>query len=199
MSHRTFDESGVLTKKLILYFSAYDLNRVIADQEELLRYIPHRHEMEQLTAIVYEDPQKHIIVGYKDITENEFWVRGHMPGLPLMPGVLMCEAAAQICSYYTRRHDLGGSHVLGLGGMDNIRFRDVVRPGSRLVIVIRLTKIRPRAMVVCRFQNFVEQSLVCEGLIKGVPLPDLEDRSSEQLAARTTGDSATGDRAAGSA
>ena len=57
--------------------------------------------MEQLTAIVHVDPEKHLVAGYKDVGNDEFWVRGHMPGYPLMPGVLMCEAAAQLCSYYT--------------------------------------------------------------------------------------------------
>ena len=192
MRHRPIEESDVTAKELILDFSEYDLNRVIVDQEELRHYLPQRYEMEQLTAIVYEDPKRHICIGYKDVTENEFWVRGHMPGMPLMPGVLMCEAAAQICSYYTRRHNLGGSNVLGFGGMDGIRFRDVVRPGSRLVVVDQMIKIRPGAMVVCKFQNFVEQSLVCEGVIKGVPLPDFSDRSSEQLASRAAGGGTAG-------
>ncbi len=47
---------------------------------------PQRFEMEQLTAVVYVDEKDYACVGYKDITDKEFWVRGHMPGLPLMPG-----------------------------------------------------------------------------------------------------------------
>ena len=169
-------------KEQILDFSEIDLNRVLVDEKELERFIPQRYEMQQLTAIVYEDPQRHICAGYKDVRDDEFWVRGHMPGMPLMPGVLMCEAAAQMCSYYTRRYGLEGSSILGFGGMDEIRFRGVVRPGSRMVVIAKLLKIRPGAMIVCRFQSFVEQSLVCEGVIKGIPLPNM---AFQPVASRT--------------
>ncbi len=156
---------------LILEHSAYDLNHVVADINEIRRINPQRYEMEQLTAIVYEDPVKFITVGYKDLTPNEFWVRGHMPGTPLMPGVLMCEAAAQLCSYYAIKLDLIGTQMIGFGGLDEVRFRDLVFPGSRLVIVAELLKIRRNALVICRFQEFVDQVLVCEGQIRGVALP----------------------------
>ena len=62
---------------------------------------PHRFEMEMLSAVVLLDPARKLVVGYKDLTAQDFWVRGHMPGYPLFPGVLMCEAAAQLCCYYT--------------------------------------------------------------------------------------------------
>jgi hypothetical protein len=62
----------VATKTLILDFSAYDLDKVLADAEEIRRYNPQRHEMEQLTAVVYDDPEAGICVGYKDVTPHEF-------------------------------------------------------------------------------------------------------------------------------
>ena len=77
-----------------------DTSRVLADQEGIRRINLQRFEMEQLSAIVSVDRDQHLIVGYKDVLPDEFWVRGHMPDYPLMPGVLMCEAAAQLCSYY---------------------------------------------------------------------------------------------------
>jgi 3-hydroxyacyl-[acyl-carrier-protein] dehydratase len=166
-------------KDLILDFSEYDLNQVVADLDAIRRYNPQRYEMEQLTAIVFEDPERQICVGYKDHSHDEFWARGHMPGLPVLPGVLMCEAAAQMCSYYSQKHDLLGAKMLGFGGMDEIRFRDPVFPGERLVIVSQVLKLRRGAMIVCRFQGFVRETLVCEGNIKGIPLP------ADRLAAAT--------------
>lgn len=157
-------------KHLILDFGAYDLSRVVDDQTGIRRVNPQRFEMEQLTAICYEDTERHVAVGYKDVREDEFWVRGHMPGAPLMPGVVMLEAAAQLCSYHTIKHNLLGSTAVGLGGVESIRFRGPVRPGDRLVVVAELTRVRPGALVTCRFQEFVEQELVCEGTIKGFPL-----------------------------
>ena len=63
-----------------------------------------------------------------------------MPGMPLMPGVIMCEAAAQLSSYYAVKHKLMDG-MMGFGGMEEIRFRGVVRPGDRFVIVTRMLKV----------------------------------------------------------
>ena len=158
-------------KDLILDFSAYDLNRVVADREEIRKYNPQRFEMEQLTAIVYDDLERGIVVGYKDVSPDEFWVRGHMPGMPLMPGVIMCEAAAQLCGYHVQRHNLMDAKMLGFGGMDQVRFRGTVVPGDRLVIAAQKLQLRPGAMVRSRFQCFVREQMVCEGQIRGIPIP----------------------------
>jgi 3-hydroxyacyl-[acyl-carrier-protein] dehydratase len=162
----------VPAKDLILDLAEIDFSHVVADMEEVRRYNPQRYEMEQLTAIVFDDYKRMICAGYKDITQNEFWVRGHMPGMPLMPGVLMCEAAAQMCSYYAHKHKLlGDCKVVGFGGMEDVRFRDPVRPGDRLVVVCKMLKVRAGSIVVCRFQEFVGNSMVADGKIKGIPLP----------------------------
>src|SRR3954452_12325032 len=68
-----------------------DTSRVLVDREGIRRGNSQRYEMEQLTAVVAIDTEQHLIIGYKDITPDEFWVRGHMPDYPLMPGVLVCE------------------------------------------------------------------------------------------------------------
>ncbi len=158
-------------KNLILDFSQYSLDRVLADINEIRRYNPQRHEMEQLTAIVYDDRENGIVVGYKDVTLNEFWIRGHMPGMPLMPGVVMCEAAAQLCSYHVQRHDLMGAEMVGFGGMDEVRFRGMIVPGDRLVIAAQKLQLRHGAMIRCRFQCYVREQIVCEGQIRGIPIP----------------------------
>lgn len=165
------EDSRVAGKDLILDFSEYDLDTIVADQEAIRSFNLQRFEMEQLTAIVYEDLDRKIVAGYKDVTHDEFWIRGHLPGMPLMPGVIMCEAAAQMCSYCVQRFNLMGTRSVGFGGMEDIRFREPVRPGSRLVIVAQLLKARPNVLITSRFQGFVNQSLVVEGIIKGVPLP----------------------------
>jgi 3-hydroxyacyl-[acyl-carrier-protein] dehydratase len=169
-------------KDLILDFSEYDVNHCVADIKEIRRWNQQRYEMEQLTAIVFEDPQRRICVGYKDYGPDEFWVRGHMPGKPVLPGILMCEAAAQLCNYFAMRHGLMASEMLGFGGLDRVRFRDMVLPGDRLVIVSALMKVRPAAMIVSQFQGFVRQSLVCEGEIRGVPLPTERLTNQQSLA-----------------
>jgi 3-hydroxyacyl-[acyl-carrier-protein] dehydratase len=158
-------------KDLILDPSAYDVDHVLADIEVIRRYNPQRFEMEHLTAIIYDDVEQGICAGYKDITPGEFWVRGHMPGMPLMPGVIMCEAAAQLCAYFVQRHNLMDGKMLGFGGLDNVRFRGTVVPGDRLVIVSEKLQLRPGAMIRSRFQCFVGDQRVCEGEIRGIPIP----------------------------
>lgn len=158
-------------RDFIIDVSRLDLEKIVADVEDIRRYNPQRHEMEQLTAIVYDDPEAGICAGYKDITPDEFWCRGHMPGMPLMPGVVMCEAAAQLCSFFVQKHDLMGAEMMGFGGLDEVRFRGVVRPGDRLVSIAQKLNIRRGAMVRCRFQCFVDGNMVCDGKIQGIPLP----------------------------
>jgi 3-hydroxyacyl-[acyl-carrier-protein] dehydratase len=160
----------VAKKSLILDFSEYDLSNVVADIEEIRKYNPQRYEMEQLTAICYESRETNTCVGYKDLGPDEFWARGHMPGMPLMPGVIMCEAAAQLASYYSHRYRLMQGGIIGFGGLEEVRFRGLVRPGDRFIIVDRLLKLR-RSIMTCEFQCFVGHNLVCEGVLKGVALP----------------------------
>src|SRR4030088_3029906 len=83
-----------------------DLGCIVADKEAIRKVNPQRFECEQLDAIVMVDPVNHVAAGYKDVRADEFWVRGHLPGYPLMPGILMCEASAQLCSYYSVKKGL---------------------------------------------------------------------------------------------
>lgn len=151
-----------------------DFTRVVADTEKIREVNPQRFEMEQLTAIVYLDPEQHIIAGYKDVRPDEFWVRGHMPGYPLMPGVLMCEAAAQLCGYYISTQGYGAGDFIGFGGMENVRFRGVVRPGDRLVLIGKALRLH-RRQTIFNVQGFVGSTIVFHGDIIGVPLSRKEE------------------------
>lgn len=171
-------------KDLIVEVSKLDFENPVADIEEIRKYNPQRHEMEQLTGVVYEDTENHICVGYKDITTDEFWVRGHMPNMPLMPGVVMLEAAAQLCSYYVQKHDLLGSAMVGFGGLEDVRFRDPVLPGCRLLLMSELIKCRRGRMLISRFQGVVGESIAVEGIIKGIPIPVEALRAMQEKSAK---------------
>ncbi len=148
-----------------------DIDRPIAGIEAIRALNPQRHEMEQLTAILYEDIERNACAAYKDVTQDEFWVRGHMPGMPLMPGVIMLEAVAQLSSYFTQKHDLLGAAMVGFGGVDEVRFRGVVTPGDKLILMVLLEKARRGRMIVAGFQGVVDGNLVLEGKLRGIPIP----------------------------
>ncbi len=147
-----------------------DFDQPIYDIDAIRQVNPQRCEMEHLTAIVHVDRENHGLVGYKDITENEFWVQGHMPGYPLMPGVIICEAGAQLAGFYARKFSLLGGDFLGFGGMDDIRFRAPVYPNSRLILMARCTKLRPKIRAVNQVQGIVDGKMVFSGSIIGVPI-----------------------------
>ena len=158
-----------MSRDLLFDVTQLDFAKVLADREGIRKLNPQRFEMEQLDAILHIDPSQHLIVGYKDVHADEFWVRGHMPGYPLMPGVLICEAAAQLTGYYLVSQKLMGGDFVGFGGMENVRFRNPVYPGDRLVLVAKATKLN-RRQTVCMVQGFVKNVLVFNAEILGVPL-----------------------------
>ena len=159
-------------KDFIVDPASIDYSNIVADLDEIRLHVPQRDAMEQLTAIVHDDPETNICIGYRDLSpEGEFWHSGHMPGIPVMPGVIMCEVAAQVCTYHSHRHDLLGCEVMGFGGLDHVRFRGIVYPGDRLGVVCQVTNIRRGRIIAARFQAFVGEKIACEGQIRGVPLP----------------------------
>lgn len=169
------------TKEPLVPFDDYDVNVVIADIDAIRQFNPQRFEMEMLTAIVMEDFERQSVVGYVDTSPDDIWCRGHMPGMPLMPGVLMCEAAAQLASFYVQKYDVMGAEMMGFGGLEEVRFRGTVRPGDRLIIQCKQVKVRRGALVVCQFQGFVEENLVVEGQILGIPLPAAALRAADTV------------------
>jgi 3-hydroxyacyl-[acyl-carrier-protein] dehydratase len=113
--------------------STLNYDRPLFGIDEIRALNPHRHEFEMLTGVVYLDPSRHVIVGFKDARADDFWARGHMPGFPLFPGVLMCEAGAQLCGFYYGHQKVGvPGALLGLATIEEARFLRPVRPGERL-------------------------------------------------------------------
>lgn len=143
----------------------WDAKHVIANLDAIRRYNPQRFEMEQLTAVVYEDADQHTCVGYKDLAINEFWVRAHVSHAPVMPPTLMCEAAAQLANYYALKHELYAAQG-GFVALKDVRCRGIVRPGERLFVLAKLLKIRG-TLLTCQFQCAVRKRLVCDGLLMG--------------------------------
>jgi 3-hydroxyacyl-[acyl-carrier-protein] dehydratase len=155
--------------ELALDLSKIDLSRTLFGKDEIRKILPQRFELEQLDAVVYEDLAEKIIVGYKDVRADEFWVRGHLPNYPLFPGVLMCEAAAQLCSFYATKNHLPPGTFVGFGGLESVRFRGTVHPGDRFVLVAKGLKIDRRRMLFS-VQGFVGDKMVFHADVMGMPI-----------------------------
>lgn len=155
-----------MAQDILTDLSTLDLHKTTIDIEAIRAVIPHRYEMEQLDGIIKFDPENKIIVGYKDISHNEFWVRGHIPGRPLMPGVMMLEAAAQLCTYYYKK-TLQDDRFLGFGGIDKVKFRGKVIPGDKLILIAKNKELRSRRAIFDT-QGVVDGKLVFEGVIIGM-------------------------------
>ncbi|MDA1017931.1 MAG: beta-hydroxyacyl-ACP dehydratase [Planctomycetota bacterium] len=162
----------------IVEYADLDFSKPVHGIEEIRLINPQRLEMEQLTAIVTVDPENRTVVGYKDVGHDEFWVNGHMPDFPLMPGVVLCECAAQLGGYYARKYETLGGDFIGFGGMNNVRFRRPVYPGDRLVLLVKLTRLRKGRRAEFQFQGWVNDQLVFNGEMIGVPItqaPETDD------------------------
>jgi 3-hydroxyacyl-[acyl-carrier-protein] dehydratase len=139
----------------------------VFSKDDICKANPQRFEMQQLDGIIWYDKQKYLILGYKDVTENEFWVRGHIPGRPIMPGVIMIEAAAQLLSFFVKRvYEEKG--FIGFASIDSAKFRSAVTPGQRLYLLGKIIKFKKGRKYNTLIQGIVEDKMVFETVISGM-------------------------------
>jgi len=150
----------------------FDLSQIdltkkpIFDKEAICGVNPQRFEMQHLDGVLWYDKEKFLILGYKDVTKDEFWVRGHIPSRPLMPAVIMVEAAAQLSSFFVKQiYELGG--FIGFASIDSAKFRAIVEPGQRLYLLGHITKFKRRKYT-CSVQGVVDDTMVFETLVSGL-------------------------------
>ncbi|MCA9285815.1 MAG: beta-hydroxyacyl-ACP dehydratase [Phycisphaerales bacterium] len=150
----------------LIDLSAIDLKATVADAAAIERLNPHRGLMRLLDRVIWLAPDRSAAVGAKEVTEHEFWVPGHIPGRPLMPGVLMIEAAAQLSSYLFKVKT-AEERFLGFTHVDKTSFRGQVVPGDTLFLVVKEVLFRPRRFT-CDAQGFVNGRIAFETRISGM-------------------------------
>ena len=140
---------------------------MLLDVEEIKEYLPQRYPFLLVDRIVEMDLGKSI-VGYKNVTINEPFFQGHFPEFPVMPGVLIIEALAQVaCILGSKIMDMEGQSSVFFTGIEKAKFRKPVVPGDQLRL--ELTKTKQRGTLF-RFDGkaFIEDDLATECTIQAM-------------------------------
>lgn len=153
---------------LLADLDGLDLSKICLTKKQIYEHLPHRHEFMLLDGVLHLDSDAKLIVAFRDIREDDWWFRGHVPGRPLLPGVLMLEMAAQVSAVMARQVS-GIKDFIAFGGIDNCKFREVVTAPSRLYLVCVGTEYRARR-VVSATQGLANGKLIFEATITGMPL-----------------------------
>lgn len=128
------------------------------NKEELKEYLPHREPMLLVDEIdIDADGTTHAKYLIK---EDEFFCRGHFPGNPIVPGVIQCEIMAQSCALLVKDEIKGRTTLYS--GIDNVRFKNIVRPGDLCEITAKLTG-RRGLLFFCEAVLKVNEKLCCKG------------------------------------
>lgn len=132
----------------------------VLEASEIQKIIPHRYPMLLVDRIIELEPMKRA-VGIKNITMNEMQFLGHFPGDPIMPGVLMIEAMAQVGGVALLYPEENRGKIAVFGKIDNVRFRKQIIPGDQVITEAIITKIRGN-MGVCECKCRVDGKVACE-------------------------------------
>ena len=152
---------------LLFDIADIDFNQIVFDAEAIERVNPHRGVMRLIDGIIYATDDLVYTLAYRDVKDDEFWVPGHIPGRPLMPGVLMVEAGAQLASFVCLSKLK--TQFMGFAGLEDVKFRGQVKPGDRLYILCEQTELRKRRST-SLVQGVVDGALVFEAKVIGMPM-----------------------------
>lgn len=136
--------------------------KTILTATEIQQLLPHRYPFLLIDRIIDYTPGKQAI-GIKNVTINEPWFQGHFPDRPIMPGVLIVEAMAQVGGIVLTQmlETAGGLFVFA--GIDKVRFRRQVIPGDQLTLTVQLLCVKQRRFGKMQGRAEVDGQLVSEG------------------------------------
>ncbi|MCY7322155.1 MAG: 3-hydroxyacyl-ACP dehydratase FabZ [Phormidesmis sp. CAN_BIN36] len=130
--------------------------------EEIHAMLPHRYPFAMVDRIIDYVPGK-MAIGIKNVSFNEPHFQGHFPGKPIMPGVLIIEAMAQVGGVVLTQMADVQDGLFMFAGIDNVRFRRPVVPGDQLIMTVELLSVKARRFGKMRGRAEVDGQLACEG------------------------------------
>ncbi|GIV56178.1 MAG: bifunctional enzyme LpxC/FabZ [Candidatus Kapaibacterium sp.] len=150
-------------KKLLRRYQPKQANGAVLDINAILKIMPHRFPFLLVDRIVEFDSERNRIVGIKNVTINEPYFPGHFPVRPVMPGVLILEAMAQVgCILLLNVEGMyDADKLVFFMGINNAKFRKPVVPGDQLVLDVVLTGKRFNTIAL-QAKAYVGESLVAE-------------------------------------
>lgn len=132
--------------------------------EEIQQLLPHRYPFALVDRIIDYVPGEKA-TGIKNVTFNEPHFQGHFPGRPIMPGVLIVEAMAQVGGIVLSQMPGVDGRLCVFAGIDKVKFRRPVVPGDQLVITTELTAIKRARFGKMKARAHVDGQLACEGIL----------------------------------
>lgn len=136
---------------------------MVFDIEQIKEILPHRYPFLLIDKIVEFIPEKKA-VGIKNVTSTEYFFQGHFPDRAVMPGVLILESMAQVGGVIIMKMNISKDKLAVLVGTDNVRFRNIVKPGDQMIITAELINLKSRlGKVISKVE--VDNKLVAEGEI----------------------------------
>jgi 3-hydroxyacyl-[acyl-carrier-protein] dehydratase len=135
---------------------------VLLNAEQIQGLLPHRYPFALVDRVLEHEPGKRA-VAIKNVTVNEPHFQGHFPGRPLMPGVLIVEAMAQVGGLIVAQMPDLPKGLFVFAGIDGVRFRRPVVPGDQLLITCELISLKRKRFGKVQAEASVEGQLVCSG------------------------------------
>src|SRR5205085_811860 len=136
----------------------------VLDVRKIQRILPHRYPFLMIDKVLEVEGDQRA-VGLKNVSINEEFFQGHYPGLPIMPGVLILEAMAQLGGLLLSQKLEHTGKVAVLLSMDKVKMRNPVVPGDQLILEAQTVRVKSRTGHV-RCKAFVQDKLACEADIK---------------------------------
>lgn len=115
--------------------------KCMLDIQQIKEIIPHRYPFLLVDKVLEVEEGKRAI-GIKNVTANEEFFNGHFPDYPVMPGVLIVEALAQVGAVAMLKKEENRGRLAFFAGIDNCRFKRQVRPGDQLRLEVEMTRVR---------------------------------------------------------
>ncbi|HEY8911283.1 MAG TPA: 3-hydroxyacyl-ACP dehydratase FabZ [Desulfosporosinus sp.] len=134
------------------------------ESQEIQEIIPHRYPFLLVDRIIELEVGKRA-VGIKNVSSNEPYFQGHFPGHPIMPGVLIMEALAQVGTVIILSMPEYHGYLGLFAGLDDVKFKRQVIPGDQLRLEVELVRLR-KTFGVAQGRAYVGEALAAEGIIK---------------------------------